>query len=63
MQNHQTLHASRIKNGAVSRTVFGSLWPPFHISFHIKGKPCLGHILNTVLCMITKLGMVCFIIV
>jgi len=28
-----------------------------------KEKYCLGHILNTVLCMITKLGMVPFIIV
>jgi len=33
-----------------------------HISFHIKGKSCLGHILNTVLCTITKLCMVSFII-
>jgi len=58
MQNHQTLHASTTRNFAVSHTIFRSLWPTFHILFHIKRKSCLGHILNTVLCMITKLGMV-----
>jgi len=63
MQNHQTLHASTTRNGTVYRTMFRSLLPTFHISFHIKGKSCLGRILNTVLCMITKLGMVSFIIV
>jgi len=61
MQNHQTLHASTTRNFAMSYTVFRSLWPTFHISFNIKGKSCVGHILtwlNTVLCIITKLGMV-----
>jgi len=52
MQDHQTLHASTTRNGAVLLTIFRSLWPTFHISFLIKGKSCLGHILNTVLCMI-----------
>jgi len=51
------------RNGAVSQTIFRSLWPTFHISFHIKEKSCLDHILNTVLCIITKLVMVSFIIV
>jgi len=60
MQDHQTLHASTTRNGAVSHTIFRSLWPTVHISFVIKGKSCLGH---TILCMITKLGMVSFIIV
>jgi len=58
MQNHQILHTSTTRNFAVSRTIFRSLWPTLHISFQIKGKSCLGHILNTVLCMITKLVMV-----
>jgi len=63
MKNHQTLHASTTRNGVVWRTIFRSQWPTFHISFNIKGKCCMGHILNTVLCMITKLRMVSFIIV
>jgi len=63
MQNYQTLHGSTTRNGAVSRTIFRSLWSAFHVSFHIKGKYCLGHIVNTVLWMIIKLGMVSFIIV
>jgi len=64
MQNHKTLHASTTWNGAMSRTIFRSLWPSFHSSFHIKGKFCLGYTLNTVFfCMISKLGIVSFIIV
>jgi len=51
MQNHQTLHASTTRNFAMSRTIFRSLWPTFHISFHIEGKSCLGHIWNTIFCM------------
>jgi len=58
MQHHQTLHAGTTRNFAMSHTIFRALWPTFHISFHIEGKFCLGHILNTVLCMITKLGMI-----
>jgi len=55
MQNHQTLHASTTRNFAVLRTIFRSLWPIFHISFHIKEKSCLGHIFNSVYAWSPKL--------
>jgi len=44
MQSHQTLHASTSRNGAVP--YLGHYDLLFHISCHIKGKSCLGHILN-----------------
>jgi len=54
IQDHQTLHADTSYGDGVSRTIFRTLWPTFHMSFHIKGKSCLGHTLNTVLCMPPK---------
>jgi len=63
MEDQQPLHANTARNVGVSRTIFRSLWPTFHISIHIKRKSCLSHALNTVLYMITKIGVISFIIV
>jgi len=55
MQDHQTLHASTTWDGAVSRTIFGSLWHPLsYIVFKIK-------LLKGVLCTSLVLLLFCIL--